>query len=72
MPRKEIDHLFKFVHLQLVQQNQYPPTTNMHIGLQNTIQLLHTKTKVLKGTTINLWLDKDEVHTKDAFIKELC
>ncbi len=63
MLRKEIDHLFKFVHLWLVQRNQYPPTTNMHIGLENIVHLTHTKTKVLKVTMINLWLDKDEIHT---------
>jgi uncharacterized protein YbaP (TraB family) len=63
MPKKEIDHLFKSIDLRLVQQNQYPPTTNMHIGLQNTIHLPHTETKVLKVTMINLWLNKDEIHT---------
>jgi hypothetical protein len=38
-------------------------TTNMHIGLQNIIHLPHTKTKVLKVTMINLWFEKDEIHT---------
>jgi hypothetical protein len=35
----------------------------MHIGLENIVHLTHTKTKVLKVTMINLWLDKDEIHT---------
>jgi hypothetical protein len=35
----------------------------VHISLQNPIYLLQTKAKVLEITVIDLWLDKDEIHT---------
>jgi hypothetical protein len=35
----------------------------VHIGLQNPIHLPHTKAKVLEIIVIDLWLDKDEIHT---------